>query len=201
MLRLAGRLVVPLAMILLLAECGTPGPAGGTSTAATLSGTGPGSAEVSTMPGAASLAIMSTAFADGGAIPRRFTCDGVDVSPPLAWSGAPPGTAAYALVVTDPDARGFVHWVASDLPGSAAGLPEGATGSAAAGIEGRNSFGRAGWSGPCPPGGTHHYRFELLALSGALGLGPRASGSDVLAAASGRTLARATLTGTYRRGG
>ena len=201
MQRLASRLAVPLAVTALLAACGTPVPAAGTSAAPTLPGTGPGSSEVATMAGPASLSITSAAFPDGGAIPRRYTCDEVDVSPPLAWTGAPPGTAAFALVVTDPDAGGFVHWVASDMPGSATGLPEGATGSPAAGTEGRNSFGRTGWSGPCPPGGTHHYRFELFALSATLGLGPRASASDVAAAASGRTLARTTLTGTYRRGG
>jgi Raf kinase inhibitor-like YbhB/YbcL family protein len=143
--------------------------------------------------------LTSTAFADGGAIPRKYTCDAADVSPPLAWAGAPAGTAAYALLVTDRDARGFVHWVAADIPGSATGLAEGATGTAAAGLEGRTDFGRTGWGGPCPPSGTHRYVFELYALTAPLGLGARPSAADVNRALAGRTLGKATLTGTYQR--
>jgi hypothetical protein len=143
--------------------------------------------------------LTSSAFADGAAIPRTYTCDAADVSPPLAWTGAPAGTAAYALLVTDPDARGFVHWVAVDIPGSATGLSEGATGTAAAGLEGRSDFGRAGWGGPCPPSGTHRYVFELFALPAPLGLGGRPTADDVRRAIGGRALGAARLTGTYRR--
>ncbi len=159
------------------------------------------SSEVVTVSPPTTLSISSPAFGPGAAIPRRFGCDGDDVSPPLAWSGAPAGTAAFALVVTDPDARGFVHWLATDIPATATGLAEGASGTAAAGVEGRNGFGRTGWGGPCPPSGTHHYQFELFALSAPLGLAGHPAESQVRAALGTRTLARAVLSGTYRRGG
>ena len=155
--------------------------------------------EESTMATPVMFTLTSTAFADGGAIPRKYTCDAADVSPPLAWAGAPAGTAAYALLVTDPDARGFVHWVAVDIPGSATGLAEGATGTAAAGLEGRTDFGRTGWGGPCPPSGTHRYVFELYALTAPLGLAVRPSADEVRRALAGRTLGKATLIGTYQR--
>jgi Raf kinase inhibitor-like YbhB/YbcL family protein len=145
--------------------------------------------------------VTSPAFADGGAIPRQYTCDAADVSPPLTWSGAPAGTAAFALLVTDPDARGFVHWVALDIPASSTGLAEGATGTSAAGLEGRNDFGRAGWGGPCPPSGTHRYVFELYALSAPLELSGRPTAEQARRAMAGRVIGKATLTGTYRRAG
>ena len=157
------------------------------------------SSEVPDMAGPVTFSLASPAFADGTAIPRKYTCDSADVSPPLAWSGAPAGTAAYALLVTDPDARGFVHWVAADIPGTATSLAEGATGTASAGIEGRSDFGRAGWGGPCPPSGTHRYVFELYALSVPLRLAGRPSADDVRRAMAGRVLGKATLTGTYQR--
>ncbi len=155
--------------------------------------------EESMMATPAIFTLTSTAFADGGAIPRKYTCDAADVSPPLAWAGAPAGTAAYALLVTDPDARGFVHWVAVDIPGSATGLAEGATGTAAAGLEGRTDFGRTGWGGPCPPSGNHRYVFELYALSAPLRLGGTPSADDVRRALAARALGKAALTGTYQR--
>ena len=105
--------------------------------------------------------LESPSFVEGGSIPIKHSCDGQDVSPALVWEGAPASTAALALIVDDPDARGFIHWVAYNIAGgSTGGLPEGA-GSASAPPQGRNDFGRAGWGGPCPPGGTHHYRFTL----------------------------------------
>lgn len=161
-------------------------------------GTDRPSSEVPDMASPA-FSLTSPAFADGAAIPRKYTCNSGDASPPLAWGGAPAGTAAYALFVTDPDARGFVHWVATDIPGTATSLPEGATGTAAAGIEGRSNFGRAGWGGPCPPSGTHRYVFELYALSAPLGLAGTPSADDVRRGMAGRTLAKAILTGTYQR--
>ena len=145
--------------------------------------------------------LTSPAFHDGGAIPSRFTCDGADHSPPLAWSAAPAGTAAFALLVSDPDARGFVHWVATDIPGSTASLAEGASGSGRAGREGSNDFGRSGWAGPCPPSGTHRYVFELYALSAPLALPGTPTAAAVRAVLAGRVLGQARLTGTYRRGG
>ena len=144
--------------------------------------------------------LTSTAFDEGGSIPREFTCDGQDVSPPLSWTGVPVGTGALVLVVDDPDARGFVHWIVLDLPAADGGLPRGVAATAASPQQGRNDFGKAGWGGPCPPSGTHHYRFTLTAVAAPLGLGENPSGEAVaVALASATVVARVTLTGTYRR--
>ncbi len=145
------------------------------------------------------LALTSTAFAEGRAIPRRYTCDGPDVSPPLTWTEPPPGTVAFALIVTDPDGRGWVHWLAYDIPAGTASLAEGASGGGGF-AEGRNDFGRIGWGGPCPPSGTHRYVFELYALDRAVGLGRGARLADLRQAMEGHVLGTAKLTGLYRRG-
>lgn len=146
--------------------------------------------------------LTSSAFRDGEPIPAEYTCDGDDVSPPLAWSGAPPGTAALVLVVDDPDARGFVHWVVLDIAGAADGaLPRGVSRTPGAPQEGRNDFGRIGWGGPCPPSGRHRYVFTLFALSEPLGLPGTPDAATVRRAMDGRVLGTARLTGTYRRGG
>lgn len=147
--------------------------------------------------------LTSTAFADGGSIPARFTCDGEDISPDLAWSGAPAGTVAFVLLVDDPDARGFVHWIVHDLPGSEAGeLAAGASSSPDAPPQGTNGFGKVGWGGPCPPSGSHRYRFELTALAAPLGLAgtPDAAALRV-ALTRARVLGSTTLEGTYARRG
>jgi Raf kinase inhibitor-like YbhB/YbcL family protein len=108
--------------------------------------------------------LSSPEFADGAVIPARHTCDGEDISPRLTWSGAPEGTRSLALVMDDPDApRGsFTHWVVYDLPTDLKELGEGST----QGTRGRNSFGKTGYGGPCPPPGDapHRYRFTLYAL-------------------------------------
>jgi len=148
----------------------------------------------------AGFVLTSPSFDDGGAIPIRHSCDGADASPALAWEGAPQGTVSFALIVDDPDARGFIHWVVYDLPGGASGsLPEDVR-AIGGPLQGRNDFGRAGWGGPCPPGGTHHYRFILWALSSRLGLGGTPSAAGVRTALTTKILAQATLAGTYTRG-
>jgi hypothetical protein len=147
-----------------------------------------------------SFMLSSTAFVPGGAIPRQHTCDGEDSSPDLTWAGAPDGTQALALIVTDPDARGFVHWIAFDLTGTpSGGLPTGVSTSPDAPPQGTNSFGRIGYGGPCPPSGTHRYVFELHALDRPLGLtgAPRLDALE--RAMGGHVLASATLTGAYHR--
>jgi Raf kinase inhibitor-like YbhB/YbcL family protein len=145
--------------------------------------------------------LTSAAFGEGEAIPREFTCDGANVSPALSWSGVPAGTAALVLVVDDPDARGFVHWLVLDLPGRDGDLPKGVDPAATSPQQGRNGFGQPGWGGPCPPSGTHHYDFTLTALDAPLGLPDHPTEGAVKDAISGRsTLGTATLTGTYRRG-
>ena len=148
----------------------------------------------------AAFTLASTAFSDGGAIPKRFSCDGGDASPDLTWSGAPDRTGALALLVTDPDAGGFVHWLAYDLTGTpSGGLPVAVSASPDAPPQGRNSFGKSGYGGPCPPSGTHHYEFTLYALDGPLGLTGTPTADELRAAMDGHILAETTLTGTYQR--
>ena len=154
-----------------------------------------------------SFTLTSEAFADGETIPSRHTCDGEDVSPPLAWEGAPEGTETFVLVVHDPDApRGdWVHWVLYDVPGHASRLPDGIEDEASlenlgCAIQGKNDFGRIGWGGPCPPPGRpHRYVFEISALDIRLELESGASREEVERAMEGHVLARAELTGTFGR--
>lgn len=143
------------------------------------------------------LTVSSTAFADGNAIPSRFTCKGRDVSPALEWSGVPAGAAALALVVADPDApRGtYYHWVVLDIDRSATGVPEGAV--PGRGRQAENSAGHPAYDGPCPPSGTHHYRFTVYALRSRTGLGDGAALDKALSAIDQRAVAKGVLTGTY----
>ena len=153
------------------------------------------------------LSLTSTAFKEGGPIPVKYTCDGADGSPPLAWSGVPPGAAALALIADDPDAPAgtWVHWVLYDLPAATSGLAEHVSkvetlkelGGAG---QGRNDFHDVGYGGPCPPlGPAHRYFFKLYALAKPLGLKPGASKEDVERAMGGKVLAMAQLIGKYGR--
>lgn len=144
--------------------------------------------------------LVSTAFTDGAPIPTRFTCDGEEASPDLTWSGAPDGTRSLALIVTDPDARGFVHWLVYDIAGTpSGGLPTAVSSSPDAPPQGTNSFGKAGYGGPCPPSGTHRYEFVLFALDRPLELSGAPRIADIRSAMSGHVLAETILTGTYQR--
>jgi Raf kinase inhibitor-like YbhB/YbcL family protein len=143
--------------------------------------------------------LTSLAFADGADIPARHTCDGEDRSPRLTWSGTPAGTRSLALIMDDPDApRGtFTHWVVYDLPGDLTELDEGST----LGVQGRNSFGRSGYGGPCPPPGDqpHRYRFTLHALdipTVALASGTREQIEEKI---DTHVLGTARLVGRYQR--
>ena len=158
-------------------------------------------------PGGAALAfeLKSAAFKSGETIPRRYTCEGEDVSPPLAWAGAPSGTKSFALVCDDPDAPvgTWVHWVLYDVSAAVTGLPEGVRpvptlddGSR----QGANDFRRPGYGGPCPPrGAPHRYLFRLYALDTAPGLAPGATKAALLKAMDGHTLGLAELMGRYAR--
>ena len=141
--------------------------------------------------------LTSDAFTDGGPIPTEFTCDGGDVSPPLAWSAKPDEVGAYALIVRDPDAGGFVHWVLTDIPHDVNSLPQGRGDSV--GISGQNDFGRVGWGGPCPPGGQHRYEFRIYALSAPLDLDGAPTADDVVRALGDSVMAEGVLTGVYTR--
>lgn len=143
-----------------------------------------------------SITVTSSAFEEGGSIPRRHTCDADDVSPPIAWAGAPDGAAAFALIVDDPDARGWIHWIVADIGVETTSVAEGES----PGTDGRNDFGRNGWGGPCPPSGSHRYSFEIFALSDRLGLPAGFSTDELRAAMEGKVLVSGRLTASYRRG-
>jgi Raf kinase inhibitor-like YbhB/YbcL family protein len=146
------------------------------------------------------ITVSSTAFADGAAIPQRFTCTGENLSPPLRWSGVPEGTAGVALVVDDPDApRGtFVHWVVVGLDPATEGLAEGAVPAGARQLP--NSAGDAAWTGPCPPGGSaHHYRFTVYALAREPEVAGDADPKAAVEAIEAAATARGRLVGTFGR--
>jgi Raf kinase inhibitor-like YbhB/YbcL family protein len=146
----------------------------------------------------ADFVLTSPSFAEGGDIPAKFTCDGESLSPALSWEGAPEETAAYALIVDDPDGGGYVHWVVYDLPGGTSGsLPEGVT--AEFPSQGLASFEKPWYGGPCPPTGKHRYVFTLYALAAPLGLSGTPTADEVRAAVKFKHLATATLRGLYIR--
>lgn len=154
--------------------------------------------------GAIAMEITSTAFAAGGMIPELHTCDGRDVSPPLAWREVPAGTKSLALIADDPDAprKTWVHWVIFNMPPADGGLPEAVPTErtlADGARQGTNDFGRIGYGGPCPPGGTHRYFFRLYALDSVLDLPAGAPKEALLKAMAGHMLAEAELMGRYRR--
>lgn len=142
------------------------------------------------------LTVTSHSFSEGGTIPDKFTNYGANVSPALNWSLGPQGTAAYALILEDPDAPGsspFVHWLVYDIPAAITGFEEGRAAPGAK--EGQNDAGSSGYFGPRPPSGTHHYRFKIFALSRSTGLAKGASKAQFLAAVKDRVLAEGMLTG------
>jgi Raf kinase inhibitor-like YbhB/YbcL family protein len=149
---------------------------------------------------AAKLTLTSTAFADLGVIPRQFSCDGDNVSPPLAWSGIPANAAELTLTVEDPDAPNgtFVHWVLYGISPGIASLGTGPTGE---GRNGQNSSDKKGYGGPCPPKGSQHrYIFTLSALSKATNLPEGATAAQLRAASpADSVLGQDKLTGIYGR--
>ncbi len=191
--------------LLALAACGDDGrqlrpPApGATSPAPPISTTPP----TVTAPPAegATIALTSPTFAEGTAIPSRYSCSGGNVSPPLAWAGVPAGAAELAVVVVDLDAGGFVHWVVVGLDPTLTGLPEGARPDGA--IEARNDSSEFGWFGPCPSDGDapHRYAFTLYALGTPAALAPGVSGVEAIAAIDAAAIARGTIIGTFAPAG
>ena len=145
------------------------------------------------------ITVTSTAFREGGTIPSKYTCDGNDISPPLAWDDVPANTSAVALVIDDPDAPGgtFTHWVLLDLDPTTTGLAEAKLPPGA--VQAKNSAGKAAYFGPCPPSGTHHYRFTVYALSEATNLPNGTKLDEALKAIDAKTIARGRLTGLYSR--
>jgi Raf kinase inhibitor-like YbhB/YbcL family protein len=147
------------------------------------------------------ITVSSPAFKHGQPIPARFTCDGDDQPPPLAWDGVPEAAAAVALIVDDPDApRGtFVHWALLDIPNGTTELD--ADTLPASAVQAKNSAGRASYFGPCPPSGRHHYRFTIYALAQRTGLRDGAELDEALHAVESTATAQGRLVGTYRRSG
>jgi len=148
--------------------------------------------------------ITSSAFSEGGMIPKRYTCDGEDISPPLAWVGVPEGTKSLALICDDPDAPmgTWVHWVLFDIPARTKELsdnipPEKIIENGAK--HGMNDFRRFGYGGPCPPGGTHRYYFKLYALDTEINLDSGITKEQLLKAMEGHILAEGQLMGRYKR--
>jgi Raf kinase inhibitor-like YbhB/YbcL family protein len=154
------------------------------------------------------LAITSPVFGHQAEIPKKYTCDGQDVSPPLAWTGVPEGAKSLVLIVDDPDAPDpkapkmtWVHWVLYNIPPTAAALPEavGSRNLPAGTLEGQNDWKRTGYGGPCPPIGRHRYFHKLYALSGVLPDLGRPTKARLEEAMRGKVLAEAQLVGTYQR--
>nr|WP_281794242.1 YbhB/YbcL family Raf kinase inhibitor-like protein [Desulforhabdus amnigena] len=157
---------------------------------------------------AMSLEITSQAFSQDGSIPRRYTCDGQDASPPLQWSGVPQGTKSLALIVDDPDAPDpkapkmtWVHWVLYNIPPTATGLPEGvkAKDLPEGTREGLNDWKRTGYGGPCPPIGRHRYFHKLYALDTVLPDLGKPTKAQLEKAMQGHILEQCELVGTYQR--
>ncbi|HEX9079163.1 MAG TPA: YbhB/YbcL family Raf kinase inhibitor-like protein [Desulfuromonadaceae bacterium] len=145
------------------------------------------------------ITLTSPAFSGGGAIPAAYTCDGGDASPPLVIGPVPAGTRSLALVMDDPDAPvgTWVHWVLWNIPPEAREIRENGVPSGAS--QGRNSWYRVGYGGPCPPSGTHRYFFRLYALDTLLNLGAATTKAELERAMEGHLLGRGELMGTYRR--
>ena len=148
--------------------------------------------------------LISTAFSEGGMIPEKYTCDGTDISPALAWSDVPDGVKTFALVCDDPDAPvgDWVHWVIYNIPGEVRSLPERlpAADSLADGTcQGINDFRKSGYGGPCPPRGVHRYYFRLYALDVEFQADGNMTMKNLLHTVEGHVLAEAVLMGRYKR--
>lgn len=150
--------------------------------------------------------LTSLAFAHGGEIPSKYTCEGQGISPPLAWSGIPAGAKSLVLIVDDPDAPDpaapkmtWVHWVLYNIPASANALPEGVGQLPAGTLSGLNDWQRTDYGGPCPPIGRHRYYHKLYALDTVLPDLGRPSKAALEAQMRGHVIAQAELVGTYRK--
>jgi Raf kinase inhibitor-like YbhB/YbcL family protein len=148
--------------------------------------------------------VTSAVFHEGDMIPKRYTCDGANVSPPLAWTGVPQNTKSIAVLCDDPDAPmgTWVHWIMFNLPASARDLPEHVPTDLvlkSGAKQGAGDSGRIGYDGPCPPGGTHRYYFKVYALDRQLDLEPGVRKGPFAKAIEGHILAQGHLMGKYSR--
>jgi Raf kinase inhibitor-like YbhB/YbcL family protein len=198
--------IIPVALLLSIG-CG-----GGVATDKDTTASAPPAAQAndtSTGRQAVSFEVTSTAFKQGGIIPPRYTCEGSDTSPPLAWSGAPSATKSFALIVDDPDApdpakpqRVYVHWVVYGLSPTTNGLSENASksGMPSGAVQGKTDFGKQEYGGPCPPIGRHRYFFKLYALDTSPSFASPPTKADLLKAMEGHIMGQAELMGTYQKG-
>jgi hypothetical protein len=157
-----------------------------------------------TESGKAALRVTSPGFGEGEIIPKRYTCEGEDVSPSFKWKGVPEGAKSLALICEDPDAPGgmWVHWVIFNLPAAMEGLASGVSAEEIVGRGARygvNDFGVSGYRGPCPPGGAHRYYFRLYALDTELDLASGATRGQLLQAMEGHVVAEGHIMGIYER--
>jgi hypothetical protein len=151
-----------------------------------------------------SIAVTSPAFASMAPIPQKYTCDGADISPPLQWAGIPPQAKSIVCISDDPDAPmgTWVHWVVYDIPPTIDSLGEDQpkTDTLACGArQGKTDFGKIGYGGPCPPGGTHRYFFKIYALDAMLNLASGKTKHDIEKAMKGHILSQGELIGAYSR--
>jgi len=155
---------------------------------------------LSTAGFAADLSLKSQAFAPNSQIPSQYTCQGDDVSPALVWQNSPTNTRSFVLIVDDPDATNgtWTHWILFNIPAVVQSLPESSKSPVGA-ISGRNSWGKTGYGGPCPPSGTHRYFFRLYALDTLLSLNASATVQDVTKAMQKHILANTELMGLYKK--
>jgi Raf kinase inhibitor-like YbhB/YbcL family protein len=151
-------------------------------------------------PGSASLKVTSSAFSDGGKIPKKYTCDNSNVSPPLRIANLPKAVKSLALIVDDPDAPGrtWTHWLLWNIDPKATEIRENSVPQDA--VQGTSDFGNARYGGPCPPSGAHRYYFKAYALDAALSLPSSAKKAAVEKAMAGHIIAKGSLMGTYSRG-
>jgi Raf kinase inhibitor-like YbhB/YbcL family protein len=191
-MRIAHRLIVGVALLLMSLACAPRIQPAVTSANDTPS------------PGKTEFKLISNAFKEGEAIPRQYTCDGVNVSPPLEWSGVPRTAKTIAIIADDPDAPSgtWVHWVLYNLPAEVIGLVENLPASEnvrAGGFQGKSDFGKIGYGGPCPPTGSHRYFFKIYAVDSELTLKAGATKAEVEKALEGHIVGQTQLMGTYAR--
>jgi Raf kinase inhibitor-like YbhB/YbcL family protein len=193
--------------LLILTACMQSGPGNSTPAANEMGTNGTTAAVTAASTAAVVLTITSPSFVESAEIPQKYTCQGDDISPALAWSTPPAGTQSLALIVDDPDAPGgtWVHWVVYNLPADSKGLSESAsqgksitTNLPQGAIQAKNSFNRPNYGGPCPPSGEHHYIFHLYALDTMIS-GKPLNKIALLKVMDGHILALGELTGLYKK--
>jgi Raf kinase inhibitor-like YbhB/YbcL family protein len=193
---------------LMLAACSKPEQQASGDTAAIIADTAANVSQPTQAPPAMAFTITSSAFAPNGSIPRQYTCEGAQTSPPVEWSGAPSGTKSFALILEDPDVpdpakpeRTYVHWVIYNIPAGTSAIPENAAkaGLPTGAVHGYNDSKKQTYAGPCPPIGRHRYFFKLYALDTDLTFVAPPMKADLLKAMDLHILGNAQLIGTYEK--